>query len=57
VSAGANEISNHIGGVSSAAEATGSAASQVLSNAKELESQSGMLRTAVDDFLTKVRAA
>ncbi|WNV08542.1 methyl-accepting chemotaxis protein [Tardiphaga sp. 709] len=57
VSAGANEISNHIGGVSSAAEATGSAASQVLSNARELESQSGMLRTAVDDFLTKVRAA
>ncbi|WP_441240212.1 methyl-accepting chemotaxis protein [Tardiphaga sp. 768_D3_N2_1] len=57
VSAGANEISNHIGGVSSAAEATGSAASQVLSNARELESQSGMLRTAVDDFLSKVRAA
>jgi methyl-accepting chemotaxis protein len=57
VSAGANEISNHIGGVSSAAEATGSAASQVLSNAKELESQSGMLRTAVDEFLAKVRAA
>lgn len=57
VSAGASEISNHIGGVSSAAEATGSAASQVLSNARELESQSGMLRTAVDDFLAKVRAA
>jgi methyl-accepting chemotaxis protein len=29
----------------------------VLSNAKELESQSGMLRTAVDEFLAKVRAA
>jgi methyl-accepting chemotaxis protein len=57
VSAGASEISNHIGGVSSAAEATGSAASQVLSNARELESQSGMLRSAVDDFLAKVRAA
>ena len=40
-----------------AAEATGTAASQVLSNARELDSQSGMLRTAVDEFLTKVRAA
>ncbi|MDB5620063.1 methyl-accepting chemotaxis protein [Tardiphaga sp.] len=57
VSAGAHEISNHIGGVSSAAEATGAAASQVLSNAQQLESQSGMLRTAVDEFLSKVRAA
>lgn len=57
VSAGASEINNHIGGVSSAAEATGSAASQVLSNAQELEGQSGLLRAAVDDFLAKVRAA
>jgi methyl-accepting chemotaxis protein len=57
VSAGANEISDHIGGVSSAAEATGTAASQVLSSAQELDNQSGMLRTAVDDFLSKVRAA
>lgn len=57
VSAGASDISNHIGGVSSAAEATGAAASQVLSNAQELDNQSGMLRAAVDDFLTKVRAA
>ena len=57
VAAGASEISNNIGGVSSAAEATGTAASQVLSNARELDSQSGMLRTAVNDFLSKVRAA
>ncbi|RYX93911.1 MAG: HAMP domain-containing protein [Bradyrhizobiaceae bacterium] len=57
VSTGANEISSHIGGVSSAAEATGSAASQVLSNARDLEGQSNLLRTAVDDFLAKVRAA
>lgn len=57
VSAGSQEISDHIGGVSAAAEATGNAASQVLANAQELESQSGMLRTAVDDFLAKVRAA
>ena len=57
VAAGASEISHNIGGVSSAAEATGTAASQVLSNARELDSQSGMLRAAVSDFLSKVRAA
>jgi len=57
VAAGASEVSHHIGGVSAAAEATGAAASQVLSNARELDAQSGMLRSAVDDFLSKVRAA
>jgi methyl-accepting chemotaxis protein len=57
VAAGSSEISTHIGGVSTAAAATGSAASDVLSNARELDNQSGMLRTAVDEFLSKVRAA
>ena len=58
VAAGSNEINAHIGGVSSAAAATGSAASDVLSNARELDNQqSGMLRSAVDGFLAKVRAA
>jgi methyl-accepting chemotaxis protein len=57
VAAGSNEVSAHIGGVSTAAAATGAAASDVLSNARELDNQSGMLRTAVDEFLTKVRAA
>jgi methyl-accepting chemotaxis protein len=57
VAAGSNEISAHIGGVSTAASATGKAASDVLSNARELDNQSQMLRHAVDDFLTKVRAA
>jgi methyl-accepting chemotaxis protein len=57
VAAGSTEISAHIGGVTTAASATGTAASDVLSNARELDTQSGMLRTAVDDFLTKVRAA
>jgi methyl-accepting chemotaxis protein len=57
VAAGSSEISAHIGGVSTAAAATGAAASDVLSNARELDNQSGMLRTAVDEFLTKVRAA
>ena len=57
VAAGSNEISGHIGGVTQAAEATGSAASEVLSNARELDNQSGLLRQAVDGFLAKVRAA
>jgi methyl-accepting chemotaxis protein len=57
VAAGSNEISTHIGGVTTAAAATGKAASEVLSNARELDNQSGMLRSAVDDFLVKVRAA
>jgi methyl-accepting chemotaxis protein len=57
VAAGSNEISAHIGGVTQAATATGKAASDVLSNARELDNQSGMLRSAVDGFLAKVRAA
>ena len=57
VAAGSSEINAHIGSVTSAAEATGSAASDVLSNARELDNQSGMLRSAVDGFLAKVRAA
>jgi len=57
VAAGSSDVSDHIGGVSAAAKATGTAASQVLSNARELDAQSGLLRTAVDEFLGKVRAA
>jgi methyl-accepting chemotaxis protein len=57
VAAGSSEVNAHIGGVSAAAEATGTAASNVLSNARDLDGQSNMLRTAVDEFLSKVRAA
>jgi methyl-accepting chemotaxis protein len=57
VAAGSNEISAHIGGVTTAAAATGTAATDVLSNARELDNQSGKLRGAVDEFLAKVRAA
>jgi methyl-accepting chemotaxis protein len=57
VAAGSNEISAHIGGVTTAAAATGKAASEVLANARELDNQSGMLRSAADEFLGKVRAA
>jgi methyl-accepting chemotaxis protein len=53
----ASEINAHIGGVTTAAAATGTAASDVLANARELDNQSGMLRNAVDGFLAKVRAA
>ena len=57
VAAGSSEISAHIGSVTTAAAATGMAASDVLSNARELDNQSGILRAAVDEFLVKVRAA
>jgi methyl-accepting chemotaxis protein len=57
VAAGSSDVSEHIGGVSAAAEATGAAASHVLSNARDLESQSALLRSAVDGFLIKIRAA
>jgi methyl-accepting chemotaxis protein len=57
VAAGSSEISAHIGGVTTAATATGKAASEVLASARELDTQSGMLRSAVDEFLVKVRAA
>jgi methyl-accepting chemotaxis protein len=57
VAAGSSEISTHIGGVTTAATAAGKAASEVLASAGELDNQSGMLRSAVDGFLAKVRAA
>jgi methyl-accepting chemotaxis protein len=57
VAAGSGEINAHIGAVTAAATATGTAAADVLSNARELDNQSGMLRSAVDGFLAKVRAA
>jgi methyl-accepting chemotaxis protein len=56
VAIGSSEITMHIGGVTMAASATGTAASEVLANAGELDDQSGLLRTAVDGFLAKVRA-
>jgi methyl-accepting chemotaxis protein len=57
VAAGSSEINANIGSVTTAAAATGNAASDVLANARELDNQSGMLRDAVDQFLAKVRAA
>jgi methyl-accepting chemotaxis protein len=57
VATGSAEIKDHIGGVRTAASATGNAASDVLSSARDLDQQAGMLRIAVDGFLAKVRAA
>ncbi len=54
---GTQEVSSNIGGVTQASAATGSAASQVLSAAGELAQQAETLRTRVDTFLAKVRAA
>ena len=54
---GSNEISEHIGSVGEAAAATGATASEVLTRARELDKQAGLLRRSVDEFLTQVRAA
>jgi methyl-accepting chemotaxis protein len=54
---GSSEITGHIGGVTEAASATGAAAGQVLGGARELDQQARMLREAVGEFLSQVRAA
>ncbi|MBI1775096.1 MAG: HAMP domain-containing protein [Proteobacteria bacterium] len=55
--AGTGEVSSNIGGVTQAAGETGSAATQVLGAAGELSKQAAVLRSQVDDFLARVRAA
>ncbi len=54
---GTTEVSTNIVGVTQAAGETGSAATQVLGAAGELSRQATALRSQVDDFLGKVRAA
>jgi methyl-accepting chemotaxis protein len=54
---GTAQVSDNIGGVSTAADNTGAAASQVLGSASELAKQSEILRSEVENFLTRVRAA
>lgn len=56
-SAGAAEISANITGVSAAVGETGAAASQVLSSAQVLSTQAGQLRSELDQFLVRFRAA
>jgi len=54
---GSSDITSHIGGVSKAAATTGDAATRVLDGARGLDQQAGRLRSAVDGFLSQVRAA
>lgn len=54
---GTEQVDTGISGVREAAGETGSAAEQVLSTGQELSTQANTLRTAVDDFLAKVKAA
>lgn len=56
-SAGTQEVSTNISGVTQAASETGGAAAGVLDATKELNSQADILRSAVDEFLQKVKAA
>ncbi|SFU66516.1 methyl-accepting chemotaxis protein [Methylobacterium sp. 174MFSha1.1] len=55
--AGTSDVTGGIAGVALAAEATGSAAGQVLGAASELSHQSGHLNQEVARFLSAVRAA
>jgi methyl-accepting chemotaxis protein len=54
---GTEQVSSNIAGVNRAAGETGSAASQVLASAEQLGRQSETLRTDVNRFLEKIRAA
>jgi methyl-accepting chemotaxis protein len=54
---GTQDVSTTIAEVSQGANATGAAASQVLAAASELGRQAATLRTGVDGFLTRIRAA
>jgi methyl-accepting chemotaxis protein len=53
----AKHVSENINGVSTAAEVTGRAASDLLGEADKLANQAGTLQTEVGDFLATVRAA
>jgi len=54
---GTAEVAANIGDVSNAANATGSAAAEVLLSAKSLAQEGVELKSAVDQFLSTVRAA
>ena len=57
LSAASDEVNINITSVSQAAGETGTAAGQVLSSAKLLSDESNKLKTAVEGFMEKVRAA
>ena len=54
---GTAEVATNIGKVSTGASATGSAAAQVLLSAESLSAESSNLNTAVERFLSDIRAA
>ena len=54
---GTQEVSMNIGGVSQAAQETGGAAAQINGAASELSEQSESLRSAVETFLSSIKAA
>ncbi len=54
---GTQEVSSSIAGVSSAAAATGRVSSDIVHAATDLSSQAKRLRTQVDTFIARVRAA
>jgi methyl-accepting chemotaxis protein len=54
---GAGDVTRTIAGVDEAAKATGHAASNVLSSARELAEQAESLRNEIGQFLTGIRAA
>jgi methyl-accepting chemotaxis protein len=56
-STGATEISSNITGVSAAVAETSAAATQVLASAEGLSTQARQLRTELDSFLVRFRAA
>jgi methyl-accepting chemotaxis protein len=55
--AGTSAVSDNVGGVSAAAAETGTTAASMLDSASELAKQAATLRSEVDNFLAKVRAA
>ena len=52
-----NAVASNIAGVNEAAQETGTAAAQVLTAADDLSRQSDTLRSNVNGFLNKIRAA
>jgi methyl-accepting chemotaxis protein len=56
-SSGTNEVSSNIASVRQAASQTGESSGNVLSAAQALTKDADTLRTRIDDFLSKVRAA
>ena len=57
VAQGTNGVATNIAGVNEAAQETGTAAGQVLTAADDLSRQADKLRTNVNGFLGKIRAA